>query len=134
MVPPGSPSYLIMEAFGWFFRSSGGCVSLRFVNSIPLFKGSASGRRASSIMVMHSFASLLGGIMNTRLQSVQTRHGPEPQNGFTAYRGHQDSLYSQETAIRKRLEHGLDTWAAYIDWVAGFDTVDHSVLWPVLEK
>ena len=87
-----------------------------------------------SIMVMHSFASLLGGIMNTRLQSVQTRHGPEPQNGFTAHRGHQDSLYSQETAIRKRLEHGLDTWAAYIDWVAGFDTVDHSVLWPVLEK
>ena len=38
------------------------------------------------------------------------------------------------SCIRKRAEHGLETWVFFLDLVKAFDTVPRSMLWRMLRK
>ena len=87
-----------------------------------------------SIMLMHALASILAGILQRRIQSVSERCGMEPQCAFRRDRGSFDAIHVRDLAIRKRQEHGHTTWVLYIDWCVAYDSVNHAVLWRVLEK
>ncbi len=50
--------------------------------------------------------------------------GLEQQNrdGFMCHRGCCDGIFAVKMALRKRHEHGLGTWAVFIDLVKAFDS------------
>ena len=58
----------------------------------------------------------------------------EPQCGFRGKRGTGDASFTVKQLIRKRREHGLETWILFIDLVKAFDRVPRELLWKVLLK
>ena len=58
-----------------------------------------------------------------RLQIVMKEFGMDAQTGFRPDRGTIDGLFTTFVGLRKRKEHGLETWALFIDLVKTFDTV-----------
>jgi len=64
----------------------------------------------------------------------------ETQCGFRGERGCADAIFTLKQLIRKRREHGLETWVLFIDLVKAFDRVprealldpDDGLLWQVL--
>ena len=60
--------------------------------------------------------------------------GLEEQNGFMRQRGCCDGIFSVKMALQKRHEHGLSTWAVFIDLVKAFDSVPRNGLFAVLQK
>lgn len=58
----------------------------------------------------------------------------ENQVGFRPGRGCSDATFSVRAAIKKRSEHGLETWAFFLDLVKAFDRVPRAMLWAVIEK
>ena len=76
------------------------------------------------------FCSILGA----RLQLVLKTEGLESQNGFTSSRGCVDGIFSLKMALQKRREHGLASWAVFIDLIKAFDSAPREGLYVVLEK
>ena len=68
------------------------------------------------------------------MQIVIKIHGLEMQCGFQSAVGTTDGSYTATTALRKRKEHGLETWALFIDLVKAFDTVPRGALFKILRK
>ena len=56
------------------------------------------------------------------------------QNGFTPGRGTVDGSFCVRTLLKKRKEHGLETYAYFLDLVKAFDTVPRESLLRVLAK
>jgi hypothetical protein len=54
------------------------------------------------------------------------------QVGFRWDRGTIDGLFTAFVGLSKRKEHGLETWALFIDLVKAFDTVPREALFAVL--
>ena len=86
------------------------------------------------IMLLESMAKLMSIILDTRLQQVVDTEGQEGQNGFRPARGTIDGIFSLKIALQKRKEHGLSSWAVFIDLVKAFDTVPRDALFIVLQK
>ena len=53
---------------------------------------------------------------------------------FRPGRGCQDAIFNVKMALKKRREHGLETWVLFLDLVKAFDRVPRELLWKVLEK
>ena len=62
------------------------------------------------------------------------KEGLEEQNGFMPHRGCRDGIFSLKLALQKRREHGLGTWAVFVDLVKAFDSVPRETLYRVLKK
>ena len=58
----------------------------------------------------------------------------DPNSGFTPGRGTIDSTFATFLGLRKRKEHGLETWALFIDLVKAFDTVPRAALFAILRR
>ena len=58
----------------------------------------------------------------------------EAQMGFRDQRGTIDGLFTTFMSLHKRREHGLETWALFIDLVKAFDTVPREALFAVLRR
>jgi hypothetical protein len=58
----------------------------------------------------------------------------EAQTGFRDQRGTIDGLFTTFMSLHKRREHGLETWALFIDLVKAFDTVPREALFAVLRR
>ena len=69
-----------------------------------------------------------------RLQIVMEECGIEAQTGFRDQRGTIDGLFTTFMSLHKRREHGLETWALFIDLVKAFDTVPRKALFAVLRR
>ena len=54
--------------------------------------------------------------------------------GFRPDRGTIDCLFTTSVGLRKRKEHGLETWALFIDLVKAFDTVPREALFAILRR
>ena len=65
-----------------------------------------------------------------RLQPIAESLDQEQQCGFRPGRGCQDV----KMALKKRREHGLETWILFLDLVKAFDRVPRELLWKVLTK
>ena len=54
--------------------------------------------------------------------------------GFKTGRGRVDAIFTVKSAIKKRAEHGLESWIMFLDLVKVFDRVPRELLWQVLTK
>ena len=75
-------------------------------------------------------SKIFSNILVARLQKAQETLGLEAQCGFRGKRGTIDGLWNLAMALQKRKEHGLETWALFIDLVKAFDTVMMSGFMP----
>ena len=65
---------------------------------------------------------------------VMEKFGFDAQVGFRWDRGTIDGLFTTFVGLSKRKEHGLETWALFIDLVKAFDTVPREALFAVLRR
>jgi hypothetical protein len=79
-------------------------------------------------------ARILSAILNARLTKVIQKHGIETQYGSQPERGCQDGLFVLRAALTTRRYHNLSTWALFVDLVKAFDTVNHELLFSILER
>jgi hypothetical protein len=73
-------------------------------------------------------------IINSRLQLLLKEVGIEEQNGFMGGRGGSDGIFCIRQALKKRREHGKESWVLFVDLVKAFDSVPRDVLFTVLAK
>ena len=90
-------------------------------------KGQCKNWRAISLLDIAS--KVLSRIMTRRLHVLLGRVSTEDQNGFMRGRGCADATFSVLQGLRKRKEHGLGSWVAWIDLIRAFDSVPREVLW-----
>ena len=87
------------------------------------------------IMLIESPVKVITSIIANRISiHVLETEGLEEQNGFMRQRGCCDGIFSVKLALQKRHEHGLGTWAVFIDLVKAFDSVPRDGLYIVLGK
>ena len=77
---------------------------------------------------------IAANILKSRLIPIQESLDHEAQCGFRPGRGCADGIFTVKTALRKRREHGLETWVMFLDLVKAFDRVPRELLWKILEK
>ena len=86
------------------------------------------------ICLLDVASKILSCVLVTRMQNVMEEHGLESQTGFRSWRGTIDGAFNVLMALRKRQEHGLETWACFIDLVKAFDSVPREALFKILLK
>ena len=77
---------------------------------------------------------IAANILKSRLIPIQESLDHEAQCGFRPGRGCADGIFTVKTALRKRREHGLETWVMFLDLVKAFERVPRELLWKILEK
>ena len=63
------------------------------------------------------------GVMNARLQQILECEGREEQCGYRRWRGGRDADFSLRTGLKRRQEHGLNSYVIFSDIEKGFDSV-----------
>ena len=96
------------------------------------------------IMLLDVANKIIANAMRTKLQVIKesTAHlDHEPQCGFRSGRGCADASFTLKQLVRKRREHGIETWLLFVDLVKAFDRVPRTgsddsdgLLWRVLLK
>ena len=84
------------------------------------------------ICLLDIASKILSCVLVERMQSVMEECGMEAQTGFRFLRGTIDGAFNVLMALRKRQEHGKETWACFIDLVKAFDSVPREALFNVL--
>ena len=90
--------------------------------------------RWRSITLLDAVAKIMSTILTYRLNKILKLDGLEMQNGFTPGRGTVDGSFCVRTLLKKRKEHGLETYGYFLDLVKAFDTVPRESLLRVLAK
>ena len=86
------------------------------------------------IMKVEVAYKIIAILLHERLQPIAEGLDHEPQCGFRTERGCPDATFSVKLAMKKRREHGQETWILFLDLVKAFDRVPREMLWAVLEK
>ena len=86
------------------------------------------------IMLLETAYKIIAIILHTRLLPIQENLDIESQCGFRPQRSCSDAVFTVKLAIKKRREHGLETWVLFLDLVKAFDRVPRELLWKILEK
>ncbi len=86
------------------------------------------------IMLLDAVAKLLSTLCDRRLGRITDEEAMESQNGFTSGRGGTDAQFCLNQVLKKRREHGLETWTIFFDLVKAFDSARRDLLWIVLVK
>ena len=75
------------------------------------------------IMLLETAYKIVAIIINNRLQLIveglAVEH--ESQCGFRPGRGCTDAVFTVKMAMKKRREHGLESWILFLDLVKAFD-------------
>ena len=86
------------------------------------------------IMLLDAASKIISMIVNNRLQRLLKEIGIEEQNGFSGGRGCSDGSFCIRQALKKRREHGQESWVLFVDLVKAFDSVPRDILFSVLAK
>ena len=86
------------------------------------------------IMLLEIAYKIAANILKKRLIPIEEGLDHETQCGFRPGRGCTDAVFTVKTALKKRREHGLETWVIFLDLVKTFDRVPRAMLWKVLRK
>jgi hypothetical protein len=86
------------------------------------------------IMLLDAASKIISMVINSRLQKLLKEEGMEEQNGFSGGRGCSDGSFCIRQALKKRREHGQESWVLFVDLVKAFDSVPRDVLFSVLTK
>ena len=90
--------------------------------------------RWRSITLLDAMAKIMSTILTNRANEILAVVGLDMQNGFTPGRGTTDGSFCVRSLLRKRKEHGLETYGYFLDLVKAFDTVPRKSLLRVLKK
>ena len=86
------------------------------------------------IMLLEVAYKIIAIILLARLQPIAEGLDHESQCGFRPGRGCTDAVFTIKMALKKRQEHGLETWVLFLDLVKAFDRVPRELLWAILGK
>ena len=86
------------------------------------------------IMLLEIAYKIAANILKKRMIPIEESLDHETQCGFRPGRGCTDAVFTVKSALRKRREHGLETWVIFLDLVKAFDRVPRAMLWMVLRK
>lgn len=86
------------------------------------------------IMMLEVAYKVVAIVLHRRLTQVCETLDHESQCGFRPHRGTVDGIFSLKLALKKRREHGCESWVYFLDLVKAFDRVPRAVLWLVLAK
>jgi len=86
------------------------------------------------IMLLETAYKIVAIIIHDRLRPIAESLDHEAQCGFRPGRGCTDSIFTVKMAMKKRREHGQESWILFLDLVKAFDRVPRELLWLVLEK
>ena len=86
------------------------------------------------IMLLEVAYKIIAILLHSRLLPIQEGLDHEPQCGFRPGRGCTDAIYTVKLALKKRREHGLESWVFFLDLVKAFDRVPRELLWMILTK
>ena len=84
-------------------------------------------------MLLESAYKIIAIILHNRLSPIVESLDHEPQCGFRPGRGCVDGIFTVKMAMKKRREHGLETWILFLGLVKAFDRVPRELLWEVLK-
>ena len=85
-------------------------------------------------IMMLEAAYKVGIILHGRLLPISEGLDHENQCGFRPGRSCTDAIFNIKSALKKRSEHGIESWALCIDLFKAFDRVPRDLLWQVLRK
>jgi len=87
------------------------------------------------IMLLETCYKIVAIILNNRLKIHEDDlDNHENQCGIGTGKGCVDAIFTVKFAIKKRAEHGLESWVMFLDLVKVFDRVPREHLWHVLGK
>ena len=86
------------------------------------------------IMLLETAYKIIAILLHDRLQPIEEGLNHENQCGFRPKRGCADAVFTVKLAMKKRREHGQETWILFLDLVKAFDRVPRELLWEVLRK
>ena len=86
------------------------------------------------ICLLDISSKILSSVLVARMGELMKKIGMESQVGFRWDRGTIDGLFTTYLGLSKRKEHGLETWALFIDLVKAFDSVPREALFAVLRR
>ena len=86
------------------------------------------------IMLLEIAYKIIAILLLARLRPIEETLDHESQCGFRPGRGCTDTVFTVKKALKKRQEHGLETWVLFLDLVKAFDRVPHELLWAILRK
>ena len=86
------------------------------------------------IMLLEVVYKVVGNLLKFRIMPISEKLDHEQQCGFRPLRGCMDAVFNLKSAIRKRKEHGMETWVLLLDLVKAFDRVPRELLWLVMER
>jgi len=69
------------------------------------------------ILLLDAASKILSMIINNRLQRLLKEIAIEEQNGFSSGRGCTDGSFCIRQALKKRLQHGHESWVLFVDLV-----------------
>ena len=85
-------------------------------------------------MLLEVAYKIIASLLKKRLTPIEESLDHETQCGFRPGRGCTDAVFTVKTALKKRREHGLETWVLFLDLVKAFDRVPREMLWLILKK
>ncbi len=85
-------------------------------------------------MLMDVCSKIFSSVMNGRAFCLLEIHGTKFQFGGTPGLGCQDGLFTLKTLINAHKNLYLPLFVTFVDLVKAYDTVDHDLLLPILEK
>ena len=86
------------------------------------------------IMLLETAYKIVAILIHERLQPIAEGLDHESQCGFRPQRGCTDAVFTLKLAMKKRREHGQESWILFLDLVKAFDRVPRQMLWDVLLK
>ena len=84
------------------------------------------------IMMLEVCSKIVDIVLDMRLTPICEALDHEEQCGFRPGRGCADASFTLKQVLRKRREHGLESWVWLQDLVKAFDRVPREQLWPLL--
>ena len=81
------------------------------------------------ICLKESCAKIVSSIVSNRLLTHLKTFGSKTQFGMV---GCQEAQHTLKRALLLRRQHGLETYALFVDLVKAFDTVQHPLLFKIL--
>ena len=86
------------------------------------------------INLLDVVSKLMSIILNTRLQIALEKYGTPLQFGASPKLGCAEGSFSLRSLLQMRKEHNLQSWVVFADLIKAFDSIDHKLLFALLEK